>query len=229
MNISETKKPERRKLGLMGGTFDPVHNGHLLIANEAGWRLELDKVVFIPTGDPPHKQDHYITPARCRLEMVRLATQDNPLFEVSAIEIERPGLSYTAQTLRALQEDYGEDTDFFFIIGVDAAADLLSWNEPDQVVTLAKLVVVNRPGFDLPMAKLQAGLPEIDLNERLILLDVPLVEISSTEIRSRVAQGISIRYLLPEEVIGYIEREKIYLPEEEAVQAAGKKANSNAN
>ncbi|MBN9389438.1 MAG: nicotinate-nucleotide adenylyltransferase [Chloroflexi bacterium] len=213
MSINETKPNTRRKLGLMGGTFDPVHNGHLLIANEAGWRLELDAVLFIPTGDPPHKQNLNITPARRRLEMVRLATQDNPLFEVSPIEIERPGLSYTAQTLQALHEDYGEETDFYFIIGVDAAAELLSWNEPDQVVTLAKLVVVNRPGFDLPLAKLQAGLPQIDLNEHLILLDVPLVEISSTEIRHRVSQHISIRYLLPEEVIAYIEREKIYLPQ----------------
>jgi nicotinate-nucleotide adenylyltransferase len=206
----------------MGGTFDPVHNGHLLIANEAGWRLELDSVVFIPTGDPPHKQNLSITPARRRLEMVRLATQDNPLFEVSPIEIERPGLSYTAQTLQALHEDYGEDTEFYFIIGVDAAAELLSWNEPDQVVTLAKLVVVNRPGFDFPLAKLQAGLPEIDLNERLILLDVPLVEISSTEIRHRVSQNISIRYLLPEEVIAYIEREKIYLSQVALPVEAGK-------
>ena len=90
MATSETKTTTRRKLGLMGGTFDPVHNGHLLIANEAGWRLGLDKVLFIPTGDPPHKQDHYITPARHRLEMVRRATQDNPLFEVSAIELNGP-------------------------------------------------------------------------------------------------------------------------------------------
>ena len=106
---TETAPPKRRRLGLMGGTFDPVHNGHLLIANEAGWRLELDKVRLYSDRRPPHKQDHYITPARCRLEMVRLATQDNPLSEVSAIEIERPGLSYTAQTLRALHEDYGEE------------------------------------------------------------------------------------------------------------------------
>lgn len=224
MKNSDTEPPKRRRLGLMGGTFDPVHNGHLLIANEAGWRLDLDTVIFIPTGDPPHKQDHHVTPARHRLEMVRLATGDNPLFEVSAIEIERPGLSYTAQTLRALHEDYGEGVDFYFIIGVDAAADLLNWNEPDQVVSLARLVVVNRPGFDFPLEKLQAGLPQIDLSERLILLDVPLVEISSTEIRHRVAGGISIRYLLPEEVIAFIERERIY-----ALPATPKKTSSYAH
>lgn len=201
---------KRLKLGLMGGTFDPIHNGHLLIANEALWRLNLDRVVFIPTGDPPHKQDHHITPAWCRLDMVRLATQDNPNFEVSTIEIDRPGLSYTAQTLQALHEDYENQADFYFIIGVDAAADLLSWNEPDRVVTLAKLVVVDRPGFTFPMDKLKAGLPEINLAERIILVHVPLVEIASTEIRHRVAKGQPIRYLLPEEVIAHIEREHIY-------------------
>ncbi len=219
MNKGETKINNRIKLGIMGGTFDPIHNGHLLIANEAGWRLELDKVVFLPTGDPPHKQDQAITPAACRLEMVRLATQDNPLFEVSTIEIDRKGLSYTAQTLKVLQEEYEDRADLYFIIGVDAAADLLSWNEPDQVVTRAKLVVVDRPGFMLPLAKLQAGLPEVDLNERVITLHVPLVEIASTEIRHRVAHGNPIRYLLPEEVINYIEREQIYLPKEASLNA----------
>ncbi len=219
MNKGETKINKRIKLGIMGGTFDPIHNGHLLIANEAGWRLELDKVVFLPTGDPPHKQDQAITPAACRLEMVRLATHDNPLFEVSTIEIDRKGLSYTAQTLKVLQEEYEDRADLYFIIGVDAAADLLSWNEPDQVVTRAKLVVVDRPGFTLPLAKLQAGLPEIDLNERVIPLHVPLVEIASTEIRHRVAHGNPIRYLLPEEVINYIEREQIYLPKEASLNA----------
>lgn len=210
MSTGETKANKPLKLGIMGGTFDPIHNGHLLIANEAGWRLELDKVLFIPTGDPPHKQDQALTPAACRLEMVRLATLDNPLFEISTIEIDRKGLSYTAQTLEALQMEYGGQADLYFIIGVDAAADLLTWNEPDQVVTRARLVVVDRPGFSLPLAKLQAGLPEIDLAERIFFLHVPLVEIASTEIRRRVARKISIRYLLPEEVINYIEREQIY-------------------
>jgi nicotinate-nucleotide adenylyltransferase len=219
MKTGETKTNKRLKLGIMGGTFDPVHNGHLLIANEAGWRLELDKVLFMPTGDPPHKQDQALTPAANRLEMVRLATLDNPLFEVSTLEIERKGLSYTAQTLKALQIEYEGQADLYFIIGVDAAADLLSWNEPDQVVTRAKLVVVDRPGFSLPLAKLQAGLPEIDLAERIIFLHVPLVEIASTEIRHRVAQGISIRYLLPEEVIDYIQQERIYVSPEVTLDA----------
>ncbi|MDB5078325.1 MAG: nicotinate (nicotinamide) nucleotide adenylyltransferase [Chloroflexi bacterium] len=219
MNTAKTKTNKSIKLGIMGGTFDPIHNGHLLIANEAGWRLELDKVVFIPTGDPPHKQDQDITPAACRLDMVRLAIQDNPLFEASTIEIDREGLSYTAQTLEALHEEYEGQADLYFIIGVDAAADLLSWNEPDQVVTRSKLVVVDRPGYTLPLDKLQAGLPEIDLADRIILLHVPLVEIASREIRHRVAQGTSIRYLLPEEVSDYIKREEIYLPKGTSLNA----------
>lgn len=200
------------KLGIMGGTFDPIHNGHLLIANEAGWRLKLDRVLFIPAGDPPHKQDRRVTPDRCRLEMVRLATADNPGFEVLTIELEREGFSYTADTLAALSQQYGPHTELYFIIGVDAAADLLSWYQPERVLELARLVVCERPGYVLPTEKLQAGLPRTDLFERLILLDVPMLEISSSELRARIGAGEPIRYLVPDEVADYIAREELYRP-----------------
>ncbi len=199
------------KLGLMGGTFDPIHNGHLLVAQEAAWQLGLARVLFIPTGDPPHKQSHEVAPAECRLEMVRLATADNPLFEVSTIEIEREGFSYTSNTLAELSELYGPKTELFFIVGADSAAELLSWYQPEKVLTLARMVVAGRPGYSLPLDKLQAGLPEIKIRERLITLDMPMVEIASNELRARIAQGAPVKYLLPDEVAEFIAEKKLYL------------------
>ncbi len=199
------------KLGLMGGTFDPIHNGHLLIANEAAWRLGLERILFVPTGDPPHKRDHLVSPAPARLEMVRRATADNPMFEVSTIELDRQGLSYTVDTLKNLREIYGPATEFFFIIGADAAAELLNWHDPRQVLQLARLVVADRPGYVLPLAKLRAGLPGLDLTDRMLTLDVPMVEIASHELRARVAQGQPITYLVPDEVAEFIAQEKLYV------------------
>ncbi len=198
------------KLGIMGGTFDPIHNGHLLIAQEAGWRLGLERVLFIPTGDPPHKQSQLVAPAECRLAMVRLATADNPLFEVSTIEVEREGFSYTADTLADLHVRYGPQTELFFIVGADAAADLLSWYQPEQVLQLARLIVADRPGYSLPLEKLRAGLPNTNLSERLLTLDVPLVEIASHELRARITEGAPVKYLVPDEVADYISRKKLY-------------------
>lgn len=204
------------KLGVIGGTFDPVHNGHLIIAQEAGWQLGLERVLFVPTGDPPHKQAQVITPARHRLAMVRLATEDNPLFEVSPIEIERAGLSYTADTLAALHAQYGPTTELYFIIGADAAAELLNWYRPEQVLQLARLILAERPGYQLPLAKLQAGLPTLNLAERILTLDVPMVEIASHELRGRLAQGAPIRYLLPDKVAHYIKQEQLYMKKTES-------------
>lgn len=204
------------KLGIMGGTFDPIHNGHLIIAQEAGWQMGLSRVLFIPAGDPPHKQAQAITPAHCRLEMVRRATAHNPLFEVSTIEIERDGLSYTADTLAALQKIYGPKVELFFIIGADAAADLLSWHEPERVLQLARLVVAERPGYALPFEKLKAGLPHINLANRLFTLDVPMIEVASHELRARIAQGAPIRYLVPDAVAEYISQQKLYLDKAES-------------
>jgi nicotinate-nucleotide adenylyltransferase len=204
------------KLGIMGGTFDPIHNGHLIIAQEAGWRLGLSRVLFIPAGDPPHKQTRAITPVDYRLEMVRLATAGNPLFEVSTIEIERAGLSYTADTLAELHKLYGPKIELFFIIGADAAADLLSWHEPEKVLQLARLVVAERPGYSLPFDKLKAGLPHINLADRLLSLDVPMIEIASQELRARIAQGAPIKYLVPDAVVEYIAQEKLYLDKAES-------------
>lgn len=203
------------RIGIMGGTFDPVHTGHLIIAQEVGWRLELDRVLFMPAANPPHKQHQHVTPDHCRLEMVRLATAGNSLFEVEPYEIERGGLSYTATTLEALRERFGpsSQTELYFIIGADAVADLLSWYRPERVLELTRLAVVARPGYDLPLARLQAGLPQFDLSERFVGVEVPLIQIAANEIRTRVQQGAPITYLVPASVEAYIHREGLYLGE----------------
>jgi nicotinate-nucleotide adenylyltransferase len=198
------------KLGIMGGTFDPIHFGHLLIAHEAGWRLGLDKVLIMPTGDPPHKRDHAITPARHRLEMVKLAIEHNPLFEASDLEVNRPGLTYTAVTLEALREMYPPEVEFYFILGFDAAADLPGWQRPERILELAKLVVAERPNYVFPREKLQEAFPHINLDERLLELDVPMFEVASHELRERIAKGQPVRYLVPSRVVEYINREKLY-------------------
>jgi nicotinate-nucleotide adenylyltransferase len=145
--------------------------------------------------------------------MVQLATQDNPLFEVETLEIERGGLSYTVFTLEALYERLGKppQTSLYFIIGSDAAADLLSWYMPARVLELTRLAVVERPGYHLSLDKLQAGLPQVDLNERIVEVEAPLIEIAANEIRMRVQQGAPIKYLVPPVVEDYIRREKLYL------------------
>lgn len=196
------------KLGIMGGTFDPIHYGHLLVAHEAGWRLGLDKVLFIPTGNPPHKSK--VTAPFNRYEMVKLAIEHNPLFDVSDIEVSKPGYSYTVHTLEALHELYGEQTELYFITGVDAASDILNWAGPERIFQLARLVVAERPGYTLQVDRLQAGLPTVNLAERLIELDVPMFEVASHDLRDRITKGQPVRYLVPSKVVEYINREKLY-------------------
>lgn len=200
------------RIGIMGGTFDPIHIGHLIVAQEAAWKLEMDQVFFMPSARPPHKQNRRVTPDHCRLEMVRRATTGNPLFGVEPIELEREELSYTAVTLELLRERLGPEpqTEIFFIIGTDAAADLLSWQRPDRVLELAHFAVVGRPGYAFPIEKLQAGLPSINVKERVTLVDVPLLEIAAQEIRERVQLGAPIHYLVPASVEEYIFNEGLY-------------------
>jgi len=198
------------KIGVMGGTFDPLHIGHLILAQEAGYQLKLDKILFIPAGDPPHKQNQPVTPAFHRLTMAQLATAQNPLFEVSDVEIKRQGLSYTVNTLETLSQIYAETATLYFIIGADAAAELPNWYQPRRVIELAILAVVGRPGYIFPLDKLQAALPGIE--QRLVRVDTPMIEVAAQEIRQRVLEGAPIRYLVPPSVEEYIRREGLYLP-----------------
>lgn len=199
-----------KKIGIMGGTFDPIHNGHLIIAQEVAYKLALDKVLFIPAADPPHKQQRKIEPVEHRLEMVKLAIAGNSKFEVSLVEVEREGLSYTVDTLEDLHRLYaGQDVDFYFIIGADAAADLLNWYQPERVVELTNFAAVGRLGYVLSIDKLVQGLPA--LKDRMQLVTAPLIEIAAHEIRERVCTNAPIKYLVPPSVEEYIRQHQLYI------------------
>jgi nicotinate-nucleotide adenylyltransferase len=194
------------RFGIMGGTFDPIHYGHLAAAEEAKHRFALQKVIFIPCGQPPHKKDYQVTNAEHRLEMTRLAIEDNPEFEISRLEIDRPGPSYAIDTIAELRQSY-LDAEFYFITGADAILEILTWKQPQRLADMCELIAVSRPGYDLAVFKEKIG---NEIAPRVHLLDVPGVSISSTEIRCRVSQGTPVRYLLPEKVRTYIEKESLY-------------------
>jgi len=196
------------KIGILGGTFDPVHLGHLIVAEEVRIRLGLNEILFIPAGQPWLKIDHTVTAAVHRVEMVRRAIAGNPNFKLCALEVERPGLSYTVDTITALRERLGAQS-FFFILGSDTLAELHLWKDPDKLVRMCQLVVVPRVGLSLSDLKsLEAHVP--GAIDRVIKLDVPVIDISSSKIRQYVAQGFSIRYLVPDDVERYIREQKLY-------------------
>lgn len=186
------------KLGIFGGTFDPPHVGHLIAAQEVYRQLGLDRVLLVPAGIPPHKQGDAISPGPVRLEMVRAATADDACMEVSSVELEREGPSYTVDTLRALREEY-PDAELYLAVGADQLEELDLWREPEEIVRLARLVAFARGGQPPPVSPWP-----------LIVVEVPTTEISSTEMRRRVAAGAPIRYFVPEPVRQIIEREGLY-------------------
>ncbi|MGQ9630599.1 MAG: nicotinate-nucleotide adenylyltransferase [bacterium] len=189
------------KLGIMGGTFDPIHIGHLIVAENVRVGANLNRVIFIPNRIPPHKAGT-VAPPEDRYEMVRLAIAGNPFFELSDIEMRREGRSYTVDTMRALRRIRPED-ELYLIIGADAILDIASWKETAELGELCKFLVLRRPGFSLE------GLDE-RLKGRASVMDNPLIGISSTEIRRRLSSGKSIRYLVPEGVRRYIETRNLY-------------------
>jgi nicotinate-nucleotide adenylyltransferase len=195
-------------IGVLGGTFDPIHIGHLIIAEEARVRLGLSKVLFVPAGQPWLKQDRDVTAAVHRVEMVGRAIADNPYFELSTLEVERSGPSYTVDTLTTLRKELGGRTGLFFVLGRDTLAELPLWKEPEKVVQLCRLVVPPRLG-SRDLKHLEKAIP--GLLDKVIQLAMPVIGISSSEIRQRIAQGLSIRYLVPPEVEKYITEQKIYL------------------
>jgi nicotinate-nucleotide adenylyltransferase len=196
------------KIGILGGTFDPIHIGHLVVAEEARTKLGLSEVLFVPAGQPWLKQDHHITPAVHRVEMVRRAIADNPHFKLSALEVERPGASYTVDTLTMLRKQLGNEASLFFILGRDTLAELPLWKEPQKVVQLCRLVFPPRLG-SRDLKHLEKTIP--GLLEKVVQLDMPVIGISSSEIRQRIAQGLSIRYLVHADVEKYIKEQSIYL------------------
>jgi nicotinate-nucleotide adenylyltransferase len=195
-------------VGILGGTFDPIHIGHLVVAEEARIKVGFDEVLFVPARQPLLKPDRNITPANHRVEMVRRAITDNPYFKLCALEIERPGPSYTVDTLTMLRDQLGNEASLFFILGRDTLAELPSWKEPKRLVQLCSLVVAPRLGAK-DLKHLETEIP--GLLDKVIQLDMPVIGISSSGVRQRMARGLPIRYLVPTAVQEYITEQKIYL------------------
>lgn len=197
-----------KKIGIIGGTFDPVHYGHLLAADQACQEFGLSEVIFIPSGTPPHKTS-IMTKAEDRWMMAVLATNDCPYFSVSRIEIDRPGNSYTTDTLRALREERScFDAEFYFIVGLDALLLIETWKEPEELLNLCALVAVSRPGYSFESLK---KLPE-KYRKVIRTLEIPHLDISSTEIRERIINGEGAKFLTPPAVEYYVEKHSLYKP-----------------
>ncbi len=197
------------KIGVLGGTFDPVHLGHLIIAEEVREQLKLDKMLFVPSGRPWLKEERFITPAEHRISMLRLALNSDPCFEISLVDVEREGPSYTVDTLTDLRCQFGDSASFFLVMGWDSLRDMHLWKEPARIIQMCQLVAVGRPGCTKPvLSRLEVALPGI--SQRVIMLPKPLIGISSTDIRRRVGQGLSIKYLVPEAVETYIKDNGLY-------------------
>jgi len=196
-------------IGILGGTFDPVHVGHLRIAEEARVRLELSRVLFVPAGQPWLKADEAIASPIHRVEMVKRAIAGNPYFELLTTEVDRPGPSYTVDTIAILQQQLGAEASFFFLLGWDSLAELPRWKEPDKLVQMCRLVAVPRPDFSPPnLEALESSV--VGVTQSVILLDMPLVDVSSSDIRKRVAKGLSIQGLVPDDVEEYIKEQQLY-------------------
>lgn len=198
------------KIGIMGGTFDPVHYGHLVTAEGARCQFDLDQVLFLPSGIPPHKSKKKVTAAEHRYMMTVLATLTNPHFGVSRIDIDREGMSYTIDTLKIMREQYGPLAELYFITGADAIFEIMGWKDADQLLQIAHFIAATRPGFSLVELPRETQLWMDKHEDRFHVLKVPAMAISSTNIRSRVQKGHSIRYLVPEAVEHYILRHGLY-------------------
>jgi nicotinate-nucleotide adenylyltransferase len=217
------------RLGLLGGTFNPVHYGHLAMARQVRMALDFDRILFIPTGDPPHKSSQDLASARDRYEMVRLAIASESDLAISDIELQRTGKSYTIDTVRHLRQEYGSGTDLFFLIGLDAFLEFPTWREPNALLELCSFVVMNRPGTSFQdltrlnlfqtlsresLAALDAGqISQLDIplgDRRLVCLHLTPSEISASDIRKRVRTGLSVANLLPLTVESYILRHHLY-------------------
>lgn len=195
-------------IGVIGGTFDPIHYGHLAAAEEARVKMNLERVLFVVAGMPPHKLNEVVTAVEHRLAIVNLAIASNAHFDISRVDVDRPGPSYTVDTISILQERFGQETELYFIMGLDSLVELPTWYEPQRLVQLCRLIVVRRPGFVVDMDQLEASVPGI--SSRLHIIDMPQVDISSSELQQRVREGLPIKYQVPEEVERYIEEHGLY-------------------
>lgn len=197
------------KLGIMGGSFDPIHMGHLVCAEQVCESLSLDAVVFMPAGQPWMKSGRILADAEDRLAMARIATKDNPKFDVSRLELDREGLTYTVDTLRAMRSHFPDNVELHFIMGADAVRTVHMWHQADQLSGLATLVAVTRPGYDLADACAEYG--RVHGTElRVVPVQVTPVDVSSTDLREKAAAGASVRYLVPQVVADYMAARGLY-------------------
>ncbi len=197
-----------RRIGIFGGTFDPIHVGHLILAEEAHDQLKLDRILLVPAGDPPHKRDRTLSPVAHRLRMCELATHDIDYITISRVDADRPGPHYTSDMVRLLREQVGPDVELFFLMGMDSLRDLPTWHEAGWLVENCRLVALARHDVQLDWEKLEAALP--GLRDRVIILDMPEIEIASNVLRERVRTGRSIRHQVPAAVEAYIYEHRLY-------------------
>ncbi|MBI6871685.1 nicotinate-nucleotide adenylyltransferase [Clostridium aciditolerans] len=198
------------KKAIFGGTFDPIHNGHLYIAYEALYKLGLDKIIFMPSGNPPHKLGKTITDGFLRYEMVKMATRGEERFDISDYEIRKSNLSYTYETLKYFN-NIEPDTAWHFLTGVDCLMDIDNWKNSEEIFKLCKFIVFNRPGYSMKNIQEQKNKVEKRYANEIIFLDVPLLDISSTNIRNAVMKEKNVSYLLPESVYNTIKQLNLYL------------------
>ncbi|MDD2401887.1 MAG: nicotinate-nucleotide adenylyltransferase [Clostridia bacterium] len=202
---------KKKRIGLMGGTFDPIHQGHLVTAESARSEFSLDKVIFVPSGQPPHKKKLPISNKEHRYLMTVLATAVNPYFEVSRVEIDRPGESYAIDTVRYFRSMMDEASELFFITGADAILEIVNWKDVKGLFDRCSFIAATRPGFDLSILRDEL-LNKISINylEKIIPLEVPAMAISSSNIRHRIENNRTIKYLLPDEVENFIYKNMLY-------------------
>jgi nicotinate-nucleotide adenylyltransferase len=196
-----------KSLGVLGGTFDPPHYGHLALAENARVQLQLDRVLFVPAGQPPHKPNRPTTPAHHRAAMVQAAIADHPAFALSRVDLDRPGPHYTVETLALLRQAY-PGADLYFLIGGDGLAEFPTWRDSASIVRQARLAVMQRAGWETDLEALERGIPGI--RERVVWLDAPHLDIASTDLRRRVRAGLPLRYLVPPPVEAYVREHGLY-------------------
>ncbi|WP_130865117.1 nicotinate-nucleotide adenylyltransferase [Acidipropionibacterium timonense] len=217
LGLARAHDGRRYRLGVMGGTFDPIHHGHLVAASEVAARFDLDEVVFVPTGVPWQKKGRNVSQPEDRYLMTVIATASNPSFSVSRVDIDREGDTYTVDTLKDLRRERGEDVDLFFITGADALRQILTWRGADELFDLATFIGVSRPGVPLGPKDI-SHLPA----DKVTLLEVPAMAISSTDCRRRVTEQLPIWYLVPDGIVQYINKRGLYLTPDAPASDAGK-------
>lgn len=205
------------KTGIMGGTFNPIHFGHLLLAENAYEQLGLDKVLFMPSKNPPHKAKPETVTERQRLDMIAMAIRENPHFELSAVELEREGMTYTVDTLAILTRQH-PGTEYFFLVGADSLFMMQNWREPETIFRLCTVVAANRDNVDQVRLDRQVEYLKNTFAASIVQIDMPAIQISSAEIRQRISEARSIRYYLPDAVYNYIKRNGLYAAKPEGTE-----------